>query len=76
MYATMMSSKKFYVTNKCIGCGKCERNCPLGNIHSVNKKPVWGRTCTQCCACIGGYPESAIEYGKKSIGKSRYYLEK
>lgn len=76
MYATMMSAKKFTVSDKCIGCGKCERNCPLGNIHMVNGKPVWGSSCTQCNACIGGCPEGAIEYGRKTVGKPRYYLEK
>ncbi|MEE1354502.1 MAG: EFR1 family ferrodoxin [Absicoccus porci] len=76
MYATMMSAKKFAVSDKCIGCGKCERNCPLGNIHLIDGKPVWGKNCTQCNACIGGCPVGAIEYGKKTIGKPKYYLEK
>lgn len=75
MYAAMMSAKKFTVSDTCTGCGKCEKNCPLGNIHLVNGKPVWGSSCTQCNACIGGCPEGAIEYGKKTIGKPKYYLE-
>lgn len=75
MYAAMMSANKFTVSNKCIGCGQCERNCPLGNIHLENGRPVWENNCTQCNACIGGCPEGAIEYGKKTAGKPRYYLE-
>jgi ferredoxin/flavodoxin len=76
MYATMMSTKKFTVGDACIGCGTCVKNCPLGNIRLVDGKPVWGRDCTQCCACIGSCPVSAIEYGKKTIGKSKYYYGK
>ncbi len=76
MYAAMMSAKIFTVSDQCIGCGKCERNCPLGNIHLVERKPVWGNHCTQCNACIGGCPKGAIEYGKKTAGKPKYYLEK
>ena len=76
MYATMMSTKKFTVSDACISCGACVKNCPLGNIRLVDGKPVWGRDCTQCCACIGSCPVSAIEYGKKTIGKSKYYYGK
>ncbi len=74
MYATMMSPRKFRVTEACVGCGACASRCPLGNIRMVDGRPVWGDRCTQCCACIGGCPEGAIEYGKKSVGKPRYYL--
>ena len=57
---------------KCIGCGKCDRVCPLGNIRMENGQPRWGENCTHCMACICGCPTEAIEYGKKSVGKPRY----
>lgn len=74
MYAVMISAKGFSVTDQCIGCGKCEARCPLNNVKLVNGKPTWGTDCTHCMACIAGCPAEAIEYGKKTQGKPRYYL--
>lgn len=74
MYAMMISAKGFNVTDKCTGCGKCEIRCPLNNVKLVNGTPVWGKNCTHCMACIAGCPAEAIEYGKKTQGKPRYYL--
>jgi len=47
----------------------------LNNIHLENGKPVWGKNCTHCMACICYCPKEAIEYGKKSKGKPRYHFE-
>ena len=47
------TAKDFYVKDSCIGCGKCEKLCPLNNIQLRDKKPVWGNDCTHCMACIG-----------------------
>lgn len=74
MYSMMISAKGFSVTDKCTGCGKCEERCPLNNVKIVSSKPVWGKDCTHCMACIAGCPTEAIEYGKKTVGKPRYYL--
>ena len=74
MYSMMISAKGFRATDKCIGCGKCEQRCPLNNIRLTNGKPVWGNQCTHCMACIAGCPSEAIEYGRKTVGKPRYYL--
>ncbi len=72
-YATCVSSKKYYSTDACIGCGKCTEACPLNNIHLEKGRPVWGSNCTHCMACICDCPSEAIEYGKKSQGKRRYH---
>lgn len=72
-YKYFMNAKKFTVSDSCIGCGKCERVCPLGNITLTGKKPVWGDRCTHCMACINYCPVTAIEYGKKTQGKPRYH---
>jgi len=61
----------FYATDACTGCGLCERICPVHTIK-VDGKPVWGKRCTQCLGCISRCPVAAIEYGKGSVGKSRY----
>ena len=74
MYSMMISAKGFRATEKCTGCGTCAPRCPLNNIKLTNGKPVWGNQCTHCMACIAGCPSEAIEYGKKTAGKPRYYL--
>lgn len=71
-YPFCVSAKKFYATEKCISCGKCEKLCPLSNITLKDGKPVWGNNCTHCMACICKCPTEAIEYGKVSIGQNRY----
>ena len=71
-YSLFVKDKKFYAKDDCIGCGLCERLCPMDNIEIKNGKPVWKGGCTHCMACICSCPESAIEYGKISAGKPRY----
>lgn len=71
-YKLFMSTRKFHVTDKCISCKKCVRDCPLGNISFDGSGPVWGRNCTHCMACINLCPGSAIEYGRSTQGKERY----
>jgi len=68
-----INSKGFRVTDKCIGCGKCEELCPLNNVKLADGKPVYGENCTHCMACISACPTEAIEYKKISVGKHRYY---
>ena len=71
-----LTAKDFYVTDKCIGCGICEKRCPLNNISLKDKKPVWGNACTHCMACIGNCPAEAIEYGNISQTKEKYRFAK
>jgi len=73
-YKFFVKADPFYVTEGCTGCGRCESHCPLNNIKMENGKPTWGDACTHCMACIGGCPVGAIEYGKKTPGKLRYFL--
>ena len=75
--------KDFYAKDNCIGCGKCEKLCPLNNIKMVNKKPTWNQNCTHCMACIGNCPVEAISYKKNegmklpyNIGKFKYLTDK
>ena len=71
-YRWFITAKKFRVEDSCIGCGKCEKLCPLGNIRMEDGLPHWGDHCTHCMACINFCPKDAIEYGKGSVGKQRY----
>lgn len=71
-YPLIVSAKKFYATDACIGCGKCTEVCPLNNVSLKDGKPVWGDHCTHCMACICKCPKEAVEYGNRSKGKPRY----
>ena len=71
-----LTAKDFYVEDSCIGCGKCERACPLNNIKMVDKKPVWSDQCTHCMACIGNCPVNAIQYGEITQSKEPYNFGK
>lgn len=72
-YPLFVKDKAFRVTEDCNGCGLCEKLCPLNNIAMEEKRPLWKGNCTQCMACICGCPKEAIEYGRRSRGKTRYW---
>lgn len=75
-YKMFVQGKKFYAADTCVSCGKCADMCPLNNIRIENGKPVWGKDCTHCMACICRCPSEAIEYGKQTRGKLRYTCPK
>ena len=64
-------TKHFSVTEDCNECGLCEEICPVHSI-TVNGKPHWGKTCTQCLGCLHRCPVAAIQLGKSSHKKGRY----
>ena len=47
---------------KCKGCSKCARNCPVGAISGVIKSPytIDSQKCIKCGACISSCPFGAI----------------
>lgn len=52
----------------CIGCGLCEKLCPMGNIVVKNGIAVSDNKCTMCYRCISKCPKQAITLlGKKVI---------
>ena len=75
-YPVCVHAKRFYATDACVSCGQCAHVCPMENIHIKNGKPVWGKHCTHCMACICRCPKEAIEYGKHSRGLARYTCQK
>ena len=74
-YKFFVKATAFTVSSACIGCGQCVKRCPMNNVTLQNGKPIWGKNCTHCIACICYCPVSAIEYGKKSVGQPRYHFE-
>ena len=73
-YKFFVKADAFTASGACIGCGQCAKLCPMNNV-TLDGKPVWGKVCTHCMACICYCPVSAIEYGKKSVGQPRYHFE-
>ena len=74
-YKFFVKANAFTASSACIGCGQCVKRCPMNNVTLKDGKPVWGKNCTHCMACICYCPISAIEYGKKSVGQPRYHFE-
>ena len=50
------------ITDACIGCTKCKRNCPVGAItgEAKQKHVIDVNKCIKCGACIDGCPKKAI----------------
>ena len=74
-YKFFVNADAFTVSDACISCGQCAKRCPMNNVTLKDGKPVWGKACRHCMACICYCPVSAIEYGKKSVGQPRYHFE-
>jgi NADH:ubiquinone oxidoreductase subunit F (NADH-binding) len=53
---------KYYITDKCIGCTKCARNCPAGAISGTlkQKHSIDTSVCIKCGACKASCPTGAI----------------
>ncbi len=65
--------KNFSVDLNCNGCGVCEKVCPMNNIEIIKERPSWRHHCEQCLACFHWCPKTAIQYGDKTAGRSRYH---
>jgi len=66
------ADKKFRIDEKCTGCGTCFRVCPVENIGLRDGKPFWRHHCELCLGCLHWCPQGAIQYGKKTAGRTRY----
>jgi len=53
---------KLVITDSCIGCTKCKRNCPVGAISGElkQKHSIDQSKCIKCGACVEGCPKKAI----------------
>ncbi len=65
---------KFYATRSCDHCTLCEKLCPMNNIKMVDGVPQWDENCIGCLSCIHHCPKRAIEYGRVTQNKGRYFF--
>jgi len=72
MIPSQKKVKGFSVNENCIGCGLCEKICPMNIIKLENNRPVWTHdNCACCLACLHRCPKQAINRGK-SFKNGRY----
>jgi NAD-dependent dihydropyrimidine dehydrogenase PreA subunit len=77
LYKYGRDTAPFHADRNCIGCGKCEKVCPMGIISMSEGKPRWEKgKCTQCLACLHHCPVESVQYGNKTKGRLRYVIEK
>lgn len=66
------------VSDSCIDCGKCIRECPVENIYKKDNKIKFSWKCIFCMRCVYGCPENAIKAGhlKFIVLKNGYDIRK
>jgi len=64
--------KYYKVSEKCNGCGTCEKVCPVGAITMKENRPLFSGKCENCVACIDICPLRAIQFGRSKFGTRGY----
>lgn len=56
-----ISHKGYHISDACIACGKCLRNCPQRCITAGNPYKIQQEHCLHCGNCYTGCPAKAVE---------------
>lgn len=70
----LVTDKYFHVIKKqCIGCKRCVRGCPLGNMTmDAQGNVVWKHeNCTGCLRCYHRCPNHAVQFGRFTKNKGQ-----
>lgn len=76
LFPSFNNGSALSVTDKCNGCGVCEKVCPTGNFTVKDKKAQRkSKKCEFCLACIQNCPSNAIALKKERNPKARFRNE-
>ena len=64
--------RHYKVSDKCNGCGICEKVCPVSAINMKGNRPSFTGKCEHCVACIDTCPSRAIQFGRAKFGTRGY----
>lgn len=67
-----LQDRDFSTSKDCVGCKRCSKVCPAGNITYSSKQPVWNSKCHQCLACVQLCPKEAIMFRGEKLDKPRF----
>lgn len=59
-----LSAKGYVITDRCIGCGKCQKNCPQRCITAGKPYHIQQEHCLHCGNCYENCPVKAVEKRK------------
>ena len=66
-------SSKLKISDACVGCGQCAKNCPMGNLTIKDGKAISAGKCAMCYKCISTCPKQAITLlGDTVVEQIRY----
>lgn len=72
-YDLTRKTSAFRVSEDCIGCGICAKQCPTSAISLDYGKPVWvNKKCSLCFGCLHHCPVNAINYGHMTKNHGQY----